>query len=166
MTLLQRPQVFWAGLGAVAADGARVSLALIDMDHWKRVNDLHGMTAGDQVLQWAALQLEKHALPQEVLGRVGGTRFALRMRDLGPAAALERAATLLEALARQPYVLEGKPLAVTASAGCATLQLDGATVAEVVRAAEERLDQAKATSRGRAVGRANGQRFDKPPGAS
>jgi diguanylate cyclase (GGDEF)-like protein len=166
LTLLQRPAVFWAGLDVVAEAGAKCSVSLIDLDHWKRLNDQEGMAAGDRALQWAALQLEKQALPQEVLGRVGGTRFALRMRELGPSAAFERTLMMLEALMARPYLLGGKPWAVTASAGCATLGLDGATPADVVRCAEARLDQAKAQGRARAVGRADGQRFDKPPNAS
>ena len=123
--------------------GGPVSLLLVDIDHFKRVNDTKGHAHGDLVLQGVADAMREVARTADVLGRIGGDEFALLLGDSDEAGAWAAANRLLESI---------RGIGVTASVGAATAEAGGAwTVAELLRAADEALYEAKHAGRDRAV---------------
>lgn len=105
--------------------GRPASLAMIDIDHFKSINDTYGHPAGDAVLRQVAAVLEAAKRPNDVLGRLGGEEFAMLMPETGPEQALAAAERFRGAIASARFEIgSGTPLMVTASFGVAVL--DGA----------------------------------------
>ena len=96
-------------------------LLLLDLDHFKRVNDLHGHVAGDRLLRAVADALEKAAPEGACCARTGGDEFAMVLPDATNAAAEEIAAAILARLAT-PVFVDGAQLQVSASIGLARLE--------------------------------------------
>lgn len=140
-----------------ARRGTPVAVVLLDVDHFKQVNDRHGHGAGDAVLRAVARALRRQARGSDVLARYGGEEFALLLADGSGAAAVTRAEALRTAVGAVRVVLPGGvTVAVTASAGVAsseqvTERNDADTAAAVVGMADERLYQAKRAGRNRVV---------------
>ncbi|MGC4806485.1 putative bifunctional diguanylate cyclase/phosphodiesterase [Micromonospora sp. DT233] len=123
------------------ADGV-TALMLIDLNHFKEVNDTLGHSAGDQVLIQVAERLRGAAQDGDLVARLGGDEFAVLLRGLpAPAVAAHRAEALLAAL-REPLDLEGMRISVEASGGIAVAPTDGG-VAELLRRADVAMYQAK-----------------------
>ena len=106
-----------------------VSVALIDLDGFKGINDMLGHAGGDEVLVRLAERLQGAVSPADTLARLGGDEFAVLMEDTHePAAAAHH---LVEAL-RAPFHLEGRSVAVSASIGVASLYPDDEAVGAAV----------------------------------
>lgn len=134
------------GLEALFAARRPAAVALVDIDHFKRINDAHGHDVGDRVIVAVAAALRG---PGVAAGRVGGEEFALLLYAQQPFQAadmLRRQVT--QAVAR---TVEGLGWPVTASAGIAMLD-PGMSFAEALKAADLRLYRAKAGGRNRTVG--------------
>jgi diguanylate cyclase (GGDEF)-like protein len=98
------------------------SLALIDIDHFKRVNDTHGHAAGDAVLREVARLMQHEARPNDMLGRIGGEEFALLMPETDARAAYLAAERFRQCIAAA--TIEASPdlqVQITASFGVAEL---------------------------------------------
>jgi diguanylate cyclase (GGDEF)-like protein len=122
-----------------------LSLALLDLDHFKAINDSRGHLVGDRVLQAVAGAIAPVVRPQDLLGRVGGEEFGLVLPETEADAAMaaaERVRVVVEELR-----VEGIP-PVTLSAGVAELAA-GATPATLYAAADRVLYDAKRTGRNR-----------------
>jgi diguanylate cyclase (GGDEF)-like protein len=114
------------------------ALLLIDVDHFKAVNDTWGHPAGDGVLRELAATLDATKRPVDVLGRLGGEEFAMLLPETDAADALAAAERFRAAIAaRRIAIAEGGALAVTASFGVAALDAG-------ITGAEEWLAQADA----------------------
>lgn len=101
-------------------DGSSLTLLLIDIDHFKRVNDNHGHMAGDRVLTEVAQRIESRIRASDVAARYGGEEFVLLLPDTDPAAARSLAERLRAAVADEPVTLpDGTKLQLTISAGLA-----------------------------------------------
>ncbi len=122
---------------------APVSLALLDIDHFKAINDEHGHAVGDQVLIAVVERLRLASAAAGSLARVGGEEFALLMRHTDRAAGLQVVQDALDALRSTPLPHAGT---VTASAGVAQL-LPGMDDDTLYRLADRRLYEAKARGR-------------------
>jgi diguanylate cyclase (GGDEF)-like protein len=122
-----------------------LSLALIDVDHFKRINDEHGHAVGDEVLVAFVQRVVGASAGTGTVARVGGEEFALLMPGLQLAdarVAMERA---LAAVRDVPLPTVGR---VTASAGVAELRADAVTSDDqLYRLADRRLYEAKARGR-------------------
>jgi diguanylate cyclase len=122
-------------------------LALIDIDFFKKINDVHGHPAGDRVLQEVAMQLRAFTGEGTEVARYGGEEFAILIDD-----SLESAAQAVDQLrasiAAKAIVVEGKSIPVTISAGV-SLILAEERVGNLVRRADEALYAAKAAGRNR-----------------
>jgi diguanylate cyclase (GGDEF)-like protein len=130
-----------------AADGWPVSLALVDVDHFKRINDTHGHAVGDAALRHVAQLLSGHALEGELLARVGGEEFCLLTRSSGEEA--ERHFEELRAkVAAAPGQVGDLTLPMTVSIG--TAQGDG-DLDEMLARADAALSQAKDGGRNQVV---------------
>lgn len=108
------------GLLAQAASQARdLVLGLIDLDHFKQVNDRHGHRVGDQVLVQMAQILRENTRADDVLARIGGEEFLVVLPDAGLATAIEVFERLREGVARHDWTTLAPGLAVTVSIGLA-----------------------------------------------
>lgn len=104
--------------------GTPLSLAVLDMDDFKRVNDTHGHPAGDAVLVMAGTLLADHMRATDLVGRVGGEEFALLMPHTDATGAMLLAGRLRSALEASPVTAETGKIAITASIGVAELHPD------------------------------------------
>lgn len=98
--------------------GAGVALALLDIDHFKSINDRHGHVIGDEVLKHLARRLDAAFKGNDVLvARTGGEEFGLIFRDTDEVSAMIRVEAFREALASNPVVCAGLKLPITLSMG-------------------------------------------------
>ena len=123
----------------------RLALAVIDIDHFKSVNDLHGHMAGDRVLVEVARRLSGASRSGDILARVGGEEFAWILPEAGIAGALAVADRARCAVGDTPIGGVGQ---VTVSIGIAELTAGG-TVVDLYRRADHALYQAKRSGRNR-----------------
>jgi diguanylate cyclase (GGDEF)-like protein len=142
--LANRRRLYEYGTEVLARRPARgiAGLLLVDLNHFKEVNDTLGHSAGDRVLQEVARRLAAAASTEDLVARLGGDEFAVLLVGLpAPAVALHRAQTMLAALA-PPVELDGMRITVEASAGVATAASRGGVV-ELLRRADVAMYQAK-----------------------
>jgi len=131
---------------------APLALALVDLDHFKGVNDRHGHLAGDRVLMQIGRVLATSLRPADVLCRYGGEEFCVVLPDTDGDGARTALATLAARLKELVVPWGGQTLSgFTFSAGVAVAPGDGATQAELVSAADRALYHAKAQGRERVV---------------
>jgi two-component system, cell cycle response regulator len=140
---------------AGAISGARrherpVAIAVIDIDHFKAVNDAHGHAAGDRVLAAVAAALREHLRAEDQLGRLGGEEFLGLLPDSGAAAAAAAAEKLRAAVAALRVEHEGRDLGVTVSIGWAAWE--GESPEDLLRRGDEALYAAKGGGRDRIEG--------------
>ncbi|HEY4013953.1 MAG TPA: GGDEF domain-containing protein [Polyangiaceae bacterium] len=132
--------------------GTALSLILLDVDHFKRVNDTFGHPAGDAVLVNLAAIVFGALRKEDVFARYGGEEFAIICRGVDLAGAADVAERLRELVAQTHAVHEGRDLAVTASFGIAScLECGAKTVAELVASADAALYAAKRGGRNRVI---------------
>jgi len=133
--------------------GQPLALVMVDIDHFKMVNDTHGHPAGDAVLREVARRLAAMVRTVDRLVRYGGEEFALVLVQTDRRAALEVARRIVEAIAAEPVVIAGGPtLALTISAGLAVLPTDVSRIDLMVSAADRALYAAKHGGRNQVVG--------------
>lgn len=127
-----------------------LSLMMIDIDHFKIINDTHGHDAGDEVLKHLANILNSMVRQVDILARLGGEEFAILLPDtkrLGAAVLAERTRSAIE---RSPFTYRGHSIQLTASIGVASMSTEDATsIGELVRIADHRLYLAKDGGRNR-----------------
>ncbi|HEY3184092.1 MAG TPA: GGDEF domain-containing protein [Gaiellaceae bacterium] len=129
--------------------GTNVGLVLLDLDHFKRVNDRYGHAAGDAVLVETVRRLSARVRTGDGVVRWGGEELAVLLVGVGDGTDLAaRAEELRSAIGDDAFVVDGRAIAVTASAGAATLEADADSL---VRAADAALYDAKRAGRNRAV---------------
>ncbi|GIX36193.1 MAG: GGDEF domain-containing protein [Lysobacteraceae bacterium] len=134
-----------------AAGEAGPSLVLLDIDHFKHINDRFGHPAGDRVLSTVGGVLAQCVAPPALAGRVGGEEFAVLLPDAGSKAALELAETLRQALEALCLDEDGEPLPVTASFGVAERAQAEESVDALYLRADTALYEAKRGGRNRVV---------------
>lgn len=127
-----------------------LSLAMIDIDHFKAVNDRHGHQTGDRVLKNLARFLRQRLRTSDVVGRYGGEEFAVILSGTGGEVAEEVLNALRRDFAAIPHETDGDSITVTFSCGIASLPRPGG-VRELVLAADKALYRAKHAGRNRVV---------------
>lgn len=141
-------------LDAARVDGGSLTLALIDLDHFKHINDEIGHRAGDRALRHVVAMLQQHAEPGEWLVRLGGEEFVMVLRrPIGTA--WERVEMIRRLVAERPFEPErnSDPIPLTFSAGLASFPLEGDDLSHLLRRANDRLQQAKREGRNRVIAR-------------
>ena len=124
-------------------------LMVVDIDHFKRVNDTHGHLAGDQVLKGVAERLQANLSDSDLLGRFGGEEFFVLGGQDSLRLAQVQAERLRAAVAEEVFDRgDGQTLAVTISVGLACSQ-SGESADDLVRRADAALYQAKQGGRNR-----------------
>ena len=132
----------------VTRSGEAALLLMLDIDHFKKVNDTHGHLAGDIVLQSVARTLSACVRPMDTLARYGGEEFAVVLPDTDEQSALKVLEEIRQRFAEIHYPAQPQDLSCTFSCGIAMLQpsLDGNTLS---KRADEALYKAKHGGRNR-----------------
>ena len=126
-----------------------LSLVLLDIDHFKKINDSYGHLAGDAVLKEVALTIRGKTRREDVFARFGGEEFALLLPEVdhkGAAQLAEKARKLVE---KHAFSFDGETIPVTVTAGVATVQKKNEDPNELIRRADEKLYEAKSSGRNR-----------------
>ncbi len=118
-----------AEISVAARRCSQGAVLLLDIDHFKPINDRYGHAAGDELLCWVVQTLRSVVRPADSIGRLGGDEFAVLFAEMAPADALECAERIKHALSER----------APSSIGIATFPLDGATLDELARQADLRL---------------------------
>jgi len=137
-----------AGLDAFQRYGWRCGVLLFDIDHFKKVNDVHGHGVGDRILRIVARTLAGSLRTVDSLGRWGGEEFLAVVSNTTAAQLRNAAARLRVLVERSAYEQEGRMLRVTVSAGGATVR-EGDTVSRLVERADRLMYRAKTLGRNR-----------------
>ncbi len=130
--------------------GTMLSVALIDVDHFKSFNDRFGHDAGDHVLQLVATSLSQNLRPTDLVARFGGEEFVIVFPESDATAAARASERVREAISRlEPKMPDGRDLPrVTISIGVAQMEAQQ-TVAELLKAADQAMYRAKQGGRNR-----------------
>jgi len=135
-----------AELERAARQQQNVSVVMLDIDHFKKVNDLYGHLLGDQVISSLANLLKQQLRKTDLLGRYGGEEFLLVLPECPLDKACKMVNQLREAFSRLPFVSDGQTFYCTFSAGV-TSGSDSQLVDVVVEHADQALYQAKGAGR-------------------
>ena len=130
-----------------------LSLFLLDIDHFKNINDTHGHSAGDLILMKLGQILRQSVRSSDVAARFGGEEFVVLMMSAGKEQALNMSENLRNIVESTEFRTPGlqSPLKVTISGGVATYPADGDSTTDLLRKADEALYKAKQTGRNRIV---------------
>ncbi len=131
------------------AQSQPLSLLMIDIDHFKRINDTHGHAAGDAVLQTLAQLLQRHVRPQDLACRHGGEEFVLLLVDTPLTTASDRAEALRRAFESVLVEFEGEVLSATLSCGVAAFPQHADQPHTLTACADQALYAAKLQGRNR-----------------
>jgi len=129
----------------------RAALCILDLDHFKDINDSLGHDAGDMVLKEISERLRRTIRKSDLMGRLGGDEFAVVLtnaRDIEDASTAVR--RMLDAVSR-PFAVKGHDVPISLSAGVAIFPADGRTFGELMADADVAVYRAKRAGRGRTV---------------
>lgn len=134
-------------------EGKAVSLLILDIDFFKRVNDTHGHDAGDRVLQTVAKRIVSNLRGFDTAVRFGGEEFVILLPDAPLSAAVTTAERLRVAIGSTPVPLgtDAPALSVSASLGVATVMAGEESLEDLVRRADAALYQAKESGRNKVI---------------
>jgi diguanylate cyclase (GGDEF)-like protein len=118
-----------AEIGAATRRASEGAVLVLDIDHFKPVNDRYGHAAGDELLRWVVETTRSTIRPSDSIGRLGGDEFAVLFAEIDPADALDSAARISAALSER----------APCSLGLATFPMDGTELEELMRLADVRL---------------------------
>jgi len=127
--------------------GDTFAVVMLDIDHFKVINDRHGHDAGDQALVHTAALLQRSVRAVDRVGRFGGEEFIVLLPGVGLAQAAETAEALRSRLAAQGLQREGEPLALSASFGVAEWNGPAEEPSRLLMRADEALYRAKRAGR-------------------
>jgi len=125
-----------------------IGIVLLDIDHFKELNDQYGHDAGDKVLEGLAVVLQSQVREGDICCRYGGEEFLLILPGSSYQATLERAETLRRVVSKTPFYDEGTNLGpVTVSLGVSAYPEHGKNSETLIRAADQSMYQAKVKGR-------------------
>ncbi len=157
LTGLYNRRYVLAHLGELAArpgpGAGSTAVMMIDIDHFKSVNDCHGHPAGDDVLRQLAARALRGVRSVDLVARLGGEEFLVVMPETNLAAAVVVAERLRLAVAGEPFALHasGQKIPVTISVGVAVAAEGGGPVEDLLKSADDALYAAKNSGRNRVV---------------
>jgi diguanylate cyclase (GGDEF)-like protein len=132
-------------------EGVTFALLIIDLDHFKNVNDSFGHTAGDKVLAEAARRISRCLRESDTVSRLGGDEFTVLLARLGHAQEAWILAETVVAALSQEFNLGEQRCFLSASVGIASYPADGATAEELLKSADIAMYRAKASGRAQVV---------------
>jgi len=124
-----------------------LAVIMLDLDHFKEINDRHGHKAGDLVLQSIGNILTHSVRSDDIACRYGGEEFVIVLFNLNPAIAKQRAVSIHQAIGNMRVDYQGEILQVTASVGVALCPEHGNSSESLLAAADAAMYQAKASGR-------------------
>ncbi|WP_085627240.1 MULTISPECIES: GGDEF domain-containing protein [unclassified Pseudomonas] len=130
------------------AHGGHLAMAILDLDHFKRINDGYGHLAGDKVLKIVADQLRKRLRSRDFIARFGGEEFVLLLPQTSPAVAAQMAEALRAAVEACPFHFKGERVVITTSIGLGAFR-SGERGDQVLKRADAALYRAKELGRNR-----------------
>ena len=128
-----------------------LSFLMIDIDHFKKINDVHGHLAGDHVLKEVARLMQQRIRRDEVLARYGGEEFAIILPETTLEGGCALAEGLREKIEESRFVFQGETIRVTISIGAAMLVEEHRTSLDLIKKADEKLYEAKRAGRNRVL---------------
>jgi two-component system cell cycle response regulator len=141
-----------AELAYAARHQTETSLVLLDIDHFKKINDQFGHPAGDTVLRQVARLVAQRLRAEDLFCRIGGEEFAVILRGIDLVGATRVAERLRTTVGTVPTIVSGRPIPVTISLGCASLACCATRgQSELVAVADRRLYGAKHAGRNRVI---------------
>ncbi|WP_460537739.1 diguanylate cyclase [Chitinimonas naiadis] len=144
-------EVFGHELARSERDGRPLALVLIDLDHFKRLNDRYGHLAGDEVLRGVAEMLRQAVRESDLVFRFGGEELLLLMPAADAGDALQRSEAIRLQMAEHRFPTGQGPLTVTLSAGMAVWPQHGKCLVSLLDAADKALYAAKHAGRNRVM---------------
>lgn len=129
--------------------GQSLSMLMLDVDHFKRINDRYGHPAGDEVLRQIAQTCCKHLRDEDITGRLGGEEFAITLIQAPLRSAMVVAERLRKAIEALVIEHEGRKIQVTVSIGATEYGPATGEIGRLISRADELLYQAKASGRNR-----------------
>lgn len=131
--------------------GQSFTVAMLDLDHFKRVNDTYGHAAGDEVLRTLSQVVRANIRAIDIFARMGGEEFVILFPQLGMAMASQTLERIRLALQAQPTFAQGQAIAMTVSIGAVEFSCGTSSSAQLLACADRRLYNAKAQGRNRTV---------------
>lgn len=135
-------------LARARRNGDKVGLILLDLDHFKRVNDSLGHHVGDELLKVVAERLRGCVREADTVARMGGDEFIILMPDMRDPASINRVAEQVLRRLSRPVMVGPHELNVTASLGVCSYPLDGPSAGILLKNADAALYKAKDRGRG------------------
>lgn len=127
------------------------AVGLLDLDHFKRVNDQYGHGVGDGVLVHLAALMQEHVRDFDSVARVGGEEFAILFPEASAAEAAQALERIRLALAARPLEIEGKQIVITVSSGVVGYRGGVQSAEQLLEAADAQLYRAKHSGRNRVM---------------
>jgi diguanylate cyclase (GGDEF)-like protein len=128
-----------------------IAVIIVDLDHFKRINDTYGHEAGDMALRWVGNALMKSVRGSDVVCRHGGEEFCIALPEASQESSRAKAEEIRQALQELNLDYCGQPLKITASFGIAVYPEHGTDADTLLRHADEALYDAKASGRNRVI---------------
>jgi diguanylate cyclase (GGDEF)-like protein len=125
----------------------KLSFIIIDLDHFKAINDNHGHLAGDEALKVAAKRIGEDLRLSDIMGRYGGEEFGVVLPETTIEGARITAERIREALQREPVIYQNKEIKLSASLGVTELRPDTCSVDALLEEADKALYQSKENGR-------------------
>jgi two-component system cell cycle response regulator len=129
-----------------------LSLVMMDIDHFKRINDSQGHLAGDAVLKQLASTVKVKIRHEDVFARYGGEEFGIILPEIDLKGARQFAEKVRRLVEQQQFTFEKHKIPVTVSLGVAVLKAEHRASGDLVHAADEKLYEAKTSGRNRVCG--------------
>ena len=134
-------------LALSAREGRALTLVILDVDHFKEVNDTHGHMIGDEVLRQVCARVRKRLRVSDFFARWGGEEFVFLLYGTGLEGGYRCADDLRRCVAERPFETESGPIEVTVSLGLATVRSKDDSGADLIQRADQGLLQAKRSGR-------------------
>ena len=133
--------------------GGECSLLMLDIDHFKLVNDTYGHATGDSVLRWITRLCREVIRDTDLFGRVGGEEFAIMLLETDAAGAMTVAERLRQSVFDTQFIHpDGTPILLRVSVGVAQYQTDKESLSELMNRTDKALYRAKNEGRNKVVG--------------
>ncbi len=129
--------------------GEAAAVLVLDLDNFKYVNDSLGHKAGDELIRRVAAVIGGRVRETDTLARIGGDEFAVLLRGTDAAGARTAAEGVIDAIRREPFLLEGQRIRATTSIGIAVIEREPLAAGEVLARADQAMYGAKDAGRDR-----------------
>ncbi|WP_115719151.1 GGDEF domain-containing protein [Gallaecimonas mangrovi] len=151
LTGLLNRRAFMRAMNEIIDEGQKYTLVVMDLDHFKLINDTFGHSVGDQVLKHFADIIKEHVESTDVLARIGGEEFVWLFKSKEPDNGYARTEKVREAVCATPLVHNGKEVTLTVSLGVTVLGGKDKNGDEALNRADAALYEAKKKGRNQTV---------------